>query len=264
MAFFRPLRYKLRDAGLALRASGVAGFLSATLCCCTCVTTAASSGAPAADGPATRPRLTQVQWESLLRAAAKRIVTLRLQAVIRRQFYITPAMARQTTNGVRRMFPPQLQAYTAPAGRIVRSQLVRVDWDVPAGLVYARKIQVGGEVDVGPGGKLLTGLAHASIWVAGRRLFWHAFPGGGVWNVTVGRRSSAWFTRAWPSQFRNLGLSDISMYWVPFGTPIVPAIGVASYRLASQVIDRSTGLITLTYLELYKGKVNLVPGLGTQ
>lgn len=268
MRFFKSSHLTLDRGGHIPQISGMAGGLLATLFCLVCAATAAvPAGEPVQTRPDARPRLTQARFESLLRATAKRIATLRLQAVIRRQFYITRAMARQTTNGVRRMFPPQLQAYTAPAGLIIRSQLVRFEWDVPAGLVTARKIQVGGEVDVGPGGKLLTGLAHASIWVVGRRLFWHAFPGGGVWNVTVGRRSSAWFTRIWPGEFRILGFSDISMYWVPFATPMVPANGLTKlplgYRLASQKIDRSTGLIRLRYLELYKGRVHRVPGVGT-
>jgi hypothetical protein len=269
MEFFHFLPPASRSANRVLRILGGAAFLSATLCLITCVDTASAAVRTAVAGtPAASHPLTPAQWKSLLRDAAKRISTLHLQAHFRRQFYVSPAEARQVKKLLRRGFPEQsLGAYHAQAGRVVRSQLINFDWGVSTGWVNARMIQIGGAVDFGSRGRLHKGRAHASIWVVGRRFYWQAFPGGGVWNVTIGRRSGSWFTSAWPYEFRDLGLFDISVYWVPFATPIVPANGIAklplSYRLASQKIDRSTGLIRLRYLQLYKGKVNRVPGVGT-
>ena len=269
MCALNLLRPALLSANRCVRIAVAATFISAALWWFNYTAIASASGRTLVAGsPAASHTLAAAQWKALLRDAAKRISTLRLQAAFRRQLYISPAVARQLKDGLERGFPNQsFKDFHPRVGRVVRSQLIHLDWAVARGLVNVRRIQTGGVIAFGPSGKLRSGLTRASIWVVGRRFYWWAYPGGGVWNVSVGRRNGAWFTGAWPYTSRDLGLFDISVYWVPFATPIVPAVGLTklplSYRLASQKIDSSTGLIRLRYIELYDGKVNRVPGIGT-
>ncbi len=252
-------KYMPHRAGSVSRPSWVVVSLALILCMAkrTALATApAYQPPPPAGGDPVH--LTDAQWHTLFSAAGKRIVTLHFEAVIRQKFYVTPALATQITKGVRQMFPQQTGKYTASAGKVAHTRLVRVDWNIPAALLDARSIQIGGEVDVGPRGKLHKGLAHAGIWIFGHRNVWNSFPGGGRWNSSVALRSSSWSALAWKGEFQNFGLAEIALFWTPFGTPYVPPVGHTSipwtYRLLAQTHNPATKLATLTYLQLYKGK----------
>lgn len=203
-----------------------------------------SSMRPAAHDKASD--LTPAQWQALFRTAAKRIVTLQVQAIIRSRIYTTKTEAKMANEQMRLHDPKKWwKSERTVSGYRMTTRLVRLTWEIPDRLVYARRIQIGGYLDELPSGKLKKGLSNASIWVVGRKSVWYADPGPGWWGVWINKRQSARAQMMWPLRSQVFGLSDLAMVWTPFlhSTPI-------RFRLIRQKFDPATGLSSLTFGEI--------------
>ena len=245
MVFKELIRLPLRCVAALLNRRVAAGLAASVLFFCTLVYAAEPRPAPprATSVAGESPHLTQAQWDALFRAASKRIVSLRLRMILRQRIYVSRAMARKMASGVGKRQPKLGRLLSTAAGYRAETKLVRLDWNIPRGLVFARKIQIGGYVDVGPEGKRERGLAHATIWVVGGRSVWKAWPGGGLWNVFIVKRQSSWWHGDSPLESQNYGLDALMTIWK---TPLQDMTGV-KYRLAKQTYDPSTGLVKLNY-----------------
>ncbi len=213
----------------------------------------------------TPPRLTQEQWHSLFRAAAKRITSLRVNAIIIRRSYFTRFQMRLQNKTWRAFkkngtFSPshwkQLKQLGAVPGWTVPGYMsstaqVQLDWDIPGRLVNARRIRI---LRLTPEETqlLMDGDPwKIAIWVVGRRLAWFAYPGAGTWRVTVRKRSSEWSQYRWLNQSSTFGLTFLK-YAV---NPLAPfASGRFTHRLLHQKYHPATGKIDLDFACLVNGK----------
>ena len=217
------------------------------------------------------PHLTGPQWIALFRAAARRIATLHLQATIRVRARWGKGDAKSFNNSLKQeeqsgklsiqrqhrinQLPP-IPGWTAP-GWTSRTTLVRINWDIPAGLHSSRSIQLW---DLPPQEQKLLGAGGPSpveIWVVGRRLEWHAYPTHGTWMVRVGKKSSAyWVYRrmAWWSLFGFLDLEPVVNPLAPEGTREPPTVR----QLLSQKYDRATRMIELIFRTHFQGGPRVV------
>ncbi len=228
---------------------------------------AANAAAPQHEaGPAaTPPRLTQQQWHSLFRAAAKRITSLRVNAIITRRSYFSKLQAQlqeKTWKTFKKdgTFSPShwrqikrlgaVPGWTAP-GYVSSTAQVLLDWDIPGRLVNARRIRI---LHLPPNELRL--LMHGdpwriAIWVVGRHRTWFAYPGGKAWMVTVRRGSSAGLGYRWLNRSSTFGLAYLKYAvnpWAPFASDRF------TYKLLKQKYHAATGRIELDYACLLNGK----------
>jgi hypothetical protein len=191
--------------------------------------------------------MTESQWNAVFRSVAKRIVSLHLRMILHQRIYETRTMAERMAKELGQKQPKLERLLNTAAGYRETTKLVRLKWDIPDGLVFAKKIQIGGYVDVGPGGKRRRGIPHAAIWVVGHQSVWKAWPGGGGWSVSIFKRSSSWWQQDLPLASQDWGLDDLRTIWL---TPWQNMSSTAKYRLVKQSYDPSTNMINLQYLLL--------------
>jgi len=215
------------------------------------------------------PQLTQRQWNSLFRAAAKRVTSLSVDAIIRRLNYFSRSQSRRQVqtwrtykkNGI---FSPShwqeirrlgaVPGWTAP-GYASSTEKVLLDWDIPGRLVNARRIRV---FNLRPKElQLLMGSdpSKIAIWVVGRRLAWLAHPGDGAWAVTVRKRSSEWLRYRWLNNSSTFGLSDMEYAVNPWAHLASERF---TYRLLQQKYHLATRRIELDFACLLNGKPDTV------
>jgi hypothetical protein len=200
---------------------------------------------PKSAPPTTEPKLSQSQWDSLFRAAAKRIASIEMKAVVEGRGYITKAQANASNDLSRRRNPGAFHRISAGYTKSQRRR-VSLKWNVPAGLLYARTIGLAGTSSTPVG----------SIVVYGRRSAWwsQVFPSG--CSVYISRRGSSWSNSMWGMWYNDFGLITLHDAWTPLqmisGEP--PPYHANRRYLISQKYDPATGLIKLVYVRLKHGK----------
>ncbi len=212
------------------------------------------------------PKLTQKQWRLLFHAAAKRIVSLRLQAVITTRMYMSKSELEVSNKFDKQTFPPggwkrykkqpPIPGWNA-TGYSTQTEQVHLDWDIPAQMINARNIMVQG---LNPQAqRAITGntMPTIGIWVVGRRLEWYAYLLNGTWMVSIHRRSGVRSQELQPIRRSIFGLSTLMLAVNPW---VLPGIELPhKHRLLEQKYNPATGRIELIYRAYYKnGKPVLV------
>ena len=219
------------------------------------------------------PRLTPAQWDDLIKAADKRITSLRLRAIIRLRSYTTNSQAEGNNKILQKILSPQAWQFykhnygsipgQSAAGYNVQPIEVQLDWNIPARQINARTIWLGVQT-IGLGGQIQKE-PMINIWVVGQRLEWYASFSHGIWSVYLDKLYSSWAQQKWSSWWSTTGPADIKIALVPFrasfsrwpkGRPHFKR------RLILQNYDPSTGLIQLAYEEFYKGKPRTISSGG--
>ena len=267
MTFKRPLWHMPAAAPLKMRAN--IGVTAAALLLCALIGSGRVGATTPSSAASMPPRLTQAQWDALFKAADKRITSLRLRAIIRLRSYTTKSQAEWLNKQMRKALSPKAwQFYKHKYGSVpghgaagygVQLMEVQLDWNVPERLINARTIQFGVQT-LGLGGEVRKS-PRITIWVAGRRLEWHATFFHGIWAVSLYKRNSAWARQRWSNWWTASGSADIAYARSPFAASFsrgTRGTKTGHFHISSHLIrqkyDPSSGIIQLVYELFHKRK----------
>ena len=246
----------------------------AILIVCTVASVSRVGASPSRSGDAGRripAKLNQSQWRFVFKAAARRIVSLHLAALITTRTYLSRSQI-SALDDIRRktMTPGEWERYQRKYNPVLvpgfnfpgygtQVTSVHLKWEIAPRRIYAKRIFVFG------GNRRQLRELRASgpeiaIWVVGQNREWYARLGNGTWSVSIHRPNGAWASARWPERYSTFGLKDIVHAvdpWRPFSKHIHQ-----SHRLIKQKYNPQTGIIKLVYCDLRKGKPVVVSGGG--